>query len=172
LDEGRSTSLLPEAKYSLFYGELWCGREDSNLHEFYLTRSLVDQASSQSLNLLRKAASAEVVEGHEASNTGRVVPKEEGIVTMAEVREAARTLVRRVAEGGEIPTALLHQFANVVLRSELVEAANRLLDSSPTFAIRRAMELAGLVLTVGASQSAVVGSERGVADEAWPGKDS
>ena len=91
---------------------------------------------------------------------------------MADVREAARTLAHRVAEGGEIPTALLHNFADVVLRSELVEAANRLLDSSPTFAVRRAMELAGLVLSVGASQSAVVGSEHGVADEAWPGRNS
>ena len=91
---------------------------------------------------------------------------------MAEVREAARTLVRRVAEGGEIPTALLHRFANVVLRSELVEAAKRLLDSSPTFAVRRAMELASLVLTIGTIQSVVVGSEHGVADEGWPGKDS
>jgi hypothetical protein len=91
---------------------------------------------------------------------------------MAEVREVAQKLVHRVAEGGEIPTAPLHNFANVVLRSELVEAANRLLDSSPTFVVRRAMELAGLVLTVGTIQSAVVGSEHGVADEGWPGKDS
>ncbi len=28
-------------KYFAVYSGLWCGREDSNLHEFYLTRSLV-----------------------------------------------------------------------------------------------------------------------------------
>lgn len=58
----------------------------------------------------------------------------------------AQKLVHRAAEGGEIPTALLHNFADVVLG-------------------RRAMELAGLVLIVGTSRSVVAGSERGVADE-------
>jgi hypothetical protein len=76
---------------------------------------------------------------------------------MAEVREVAQKLVHRVAEGGEIPTALLHNFADVVLRSELIGAANRLLDAPPTFAVRRAMDLAALVLSIGASESGPIG---------------
>ena len=95
-------------------------------------------------------------------------------MSMAEVREAAQALVRRVAEGGEIPIAVLHDLANLVLNSELVDVASRLLNASPSFAVRRAMELAGLVLTVGASESdrAMVGPELGKAAEARPGKDS
>jgi len=151
-----------------------CGREDSNLHEYYLTRSLGDQAPPQSLNLLWKAASAEVAEGHETSNTGRVVPKERGAATMAEVREAAQNLVHRVAEGGELPIEALRDFAALTLRCELVHLAQRLLDAPPEFAVRRAMELAGLVLTLGenrraeedSSQADVTSDAVGIADAA------
>jgi len=65
---------------------------------------------------------------------------------MSEVRACARALVQRVAEGGEIPIASLRELAEVALRSELVAVSRQVLDGSPEFALRRAMELAGLVL--------------------------
>jgi hypothetical protein len=67
---------------------------------------------------------------------------------MSEVRACARALVRRVAEGGEIPLASLRELGDLVLRSELVAVSHQLLDGPPGFALRRAMELAGLVLAV------------------------
>ncbi|MGB5285802.1 MAG: hypothetical protein WBM75_20115 [Polyangiales bacterium] len=65
---------------------------------------------------------------------------------MSEVRAYARALVRRVAEGGEIPMASLRELGDLVLRSELVAVSRQLLDGPPEFALRRAMELAGLIL--------------------------
>jgi len=67
---------------------------------------------------------------------------------MSDVRACARALVQRVAEGGEIPIASLRELGDLVLRSELVAVSRQLLDGSPDFALRRAMELAGLVLAV------------------------
>jgi hypothetical protein len=65
---------------------------------------------------------------------------------MSDVRACARTLVQRVAEGGEIPMASLRDLADLVLRSELVAVSRELLDGPPEFALRRAMELVGLIL--------------------------
>ena len=56
--------------------------------------------------------------------------------------------MQRVAEGGEIPIASLRELADPVLRSELVTVSLQLLDGPPEFALRRAMELAGLFLAV------------------------
>jgi hypothetical protein len=67
---------------------------------------------------------------------------------MTEVRACAKALVQRVAEGGEIPIASLRKLGDLVLRSELVAVSQQLLDGPPEFALRRAMELAGLVLAV------------------------
>ncbi len=67
---------------------------------------------------------------------------------MSEVRACARALVQRVAEGGEIPIASLRDLADRVLRSELVAVSHQLLDARLSFALRRAMELAGLILAV------------------------
>ena len=67
---------------------------------------------------------------------------------MSDVRACARALVQRVAEGGEIPVASLRKLAELVQRSELVAVSQQLLDGPPEFALRRAMELAGLVLAV------------------------
>ena len=67
---------------------------------------------------------------------------------MSEVRTCARTLVQRVADGGEIPIGSLRELAELALRSELVAVSQQLLDGPPEFALRRAMELAGLVLAV------------------------
>jgi len=72
---------------------------------------------------------------------------------MSEVRACARALVQRVAEGGEIPIASLRELGDFVLRSELVAVSHELMHGPPEFALRRAMELSGLILVVVASDS-------------------
>jgi len=67
---------------------------------------------------------------------------------MENVHAAAAALLRRVADGGEIPVAMLRDFAELALRSELVAGARAVLDRPPEFAVRRALELASLVLDV------------------------
>ena len=54
--------------------------------------------------------------------------------------------MRRVAEGGEIPIASLRKLGELMLRSELVALSHQLLEGPPEFALRRAIELAGLIL--------------------------
>jgi hypothetical protein len=73
---------------------------------------------------------------------------EKGAVALSDVQRAAAALLHQVAEGGEIPIASLRGLADLVLRSELVAVSQQLLDGPPEFALRRAMELAGLVLAV------------------------
>jgi hypothetical protein len=73
---------------------------------------------------------------------------------MSDVHWAAAGLLHRVADGGEIPIEVLREFAELVLRSELVAGARAVLDGPPEFAVRRALELASVVLAVG------VGAER------------
>ena len=67
-------------------------------------------------------------------------------MTTCEARACARELVQRVAEGGEIPIASLRELGDLVLRSELVAVSHQLVEGPPEFALRRAMELAGLIL--------------------------
>jgi hypothetical protein len=62
--------------------------------------------------------------------------------------------VLRVAGGSELPIEALPDFAALTLRCELVHLAQRLQEAPPEFAVRRAMELAGLVLTLGAKPGA------------------
>ena len=109
------------------------------------------QEPLQTPNLLGKDASAEVLRGSEKTHSGQDVPDASDVVTMSQVRACARALVQRVAEGGEIPIAPLRELADLVLRSELVAVSQQLLDGPPEFALRRAMELAGLILAVVAS---------------------
>ena len=67
---------------------------------------------------------------------------------MENVHAAAQTLLHRVAEGGVISISVLREFAELVLRSELVEASRQVLEGPPEFAVRRTLELASLVLGV------------------------
>jgi hypothetical protein len=67
---------------------------------------------------------------------------------MSQVRACARAFVQSVAEGGQIPIASLRELAELVLRSELVAVTQQLLEGPPEFALRRAMELVGLLLAV------------------------
>jgi hypothetical protein len=59
---------------------------------------------------------------------------------MSDVHRAAAGLLHRVADGVEIPMSVLREFAELVPRSELVADARAVLDGSPEFAARRAVE--------------------------------
>jgi hypothetical protein len=101
--------------------------------------------------LLEKEGSGDVEERHEVTLSGHGVPGEHSpIVGVEELRKAARALVLRVADGGELSIEALRDFAALTLRCELVHLAQRLHEAPPEFAARRAMELASLVLTMGA----------------------
>ena len=54
----------------------------------------------------------------------------------------------RVADGDDVPIQALREFAALTLQCELVQLAQRLQEAPPEFAVRRAMELASLVLTL------------------------
>jgi hypothetical protein len=69
---------------------------------------------------------------------------------MSDVRRAAAALLHRIANGGEIQIEVLRGFAELVLRSELVEVSRQVLEGPPELAARRAVELASVVLAVGA----------------------
>ena len=129
------------------------------------TRTQVDQAAPQSLNLLEKEGSGDVEERHDATLSGHGVPAEQSpVIEMGELRKAARALVLQVADAGDVPMSELRGLATFTLRCELVYLAQQLLDAPPEFAVRRAMELAGLVLTPAMQVGAFGGSPP--ADEA------
>jgi hypothetical protein len=129
---------------------LQCEGQDSNLHALGTLEPKRTQGTSLSSNLLGKEASADVIRGSEKTHSGQVVPDARAVATMSEVRACARALVQRVAEGGEIPIASLRELGELVLRSELVAVSRQLLDGPPEFALRRAMELSGLILAAAA----------------------
>jgi hypothetical protein len=128
-----------------------CEGQDSNLHALWTLEPKRTQSAPLSANLLGKEASADVLRGSQKTHSGQDVPEASDVVTMSDVRVCARAIVQRVAEGGEIPMASLRELGDLVLRSELVALSRHLLDGPPEFALRRAMELAGLVLAVVAS---------------------
>jgi len=136
-----------------------CEEQDSNLHALRTLEPKRRQEPLLSANLLGKDASADVIRGSETTHSGQLVPDARDVVTMSEVRACARALVQRVAEGGEIPIASLREIASLVLRSESVAISQQLLDGPPEFALRRAMELAGLILAVVASDGRNVEQE-------------
>ena len=68
---------------------------------------------------------------------------------MDDVHRAAAALLHRVADGGEIPIEVLHGFAELVLRSELVAGSRQVLDGPPELAMKRAVQLASVVLASG-----------------------
>jgi len=69
-------------------------------------------------------------------------------VGVGELWKAARALVLRVADGDEVPIEVLRDFAGLTLGCELVHLAQQLQDAPPEFAVRRAMQLASLVLSL------------------------
>ena len=138
---------------------LQCEGQDSNLHAFWTLEPKRTQDTALSAKSLGKDASADVIRGSEKTHSGQDVPDASDVVTMSEMRACARALVQRVAEGGEIAIASLRELGDLVLRSELVAVSHQLLEGPPEFALRRAMELAGLLLAEVATDECEVGKE-------------
>ena len=90
----------------------------------------------------------DVNEGPRWTDFGHGDRNVKGVVPMDDVHMTAAALLHRVADGGEIPIEVLRGFAELVLRSELVAGARAVLDAPPEFAVRRAVELASVVLAV------------------------
>jgi len=63
------------------------------------------------------------------------------------VKNLARDLLRAVADGGDVSTARIHEFANAVIGAPAFLLAQQILKGeSPEFALRKALELASVVL--------------------------
>ena len=72
------------------------------------------------------------------------------------VKNRARDLLRAVADGGDVSIARIHDFARAVIEMPTFQVAQELLhDVSPEFAVRKALELASMVLSAdnGATES-------------------
>jgi hypothetical protein len=125
-----------------------CGREDSNLHEYYLTRSL-DDLADQKANEFTGASRS----GTPENTLGR--PHFSPVV-----KNRARDMLRAVADGGDMPIARVHDFARAVVEAPSFRVAQEVLQGgSPEFAVRKALELASMVLRAddGAAVSVVGG---------------
>jgi hypothetical protein len=121
-----------------------CGREDSNLHGCYLTRSLADLADQKANEFTGAARSGTPENTLGRSDFSPVV------------KNRARDLLRAVADGGDVPIAQIHDFARAVIETPSFQVAQELLhDVSPEFAVRKALELASMVLSAddGAAES-------------------
>ena len=95
----------------------------------------------------------------ETTHSGHGVQPENRVKPMSDVHWAANGLLHRVAGGGEIPIEVLREFAELVMCSELVAGARAVLDGPPEFAVRRALELASVVLSVGVGVEREQGKE-------------
>ena len=76
------------------------------------------------------------------------------------VKNRARDLLRAVADGGDVPIAQIHDFARAVIEAPPFRVAQEVLQGgSPEFAVRKALELASVVLRAddGAAVSVVGG---------------
>jgi len=63
------------------------------------------------------------------------------------VKNQARDLLRAVADGGDVSTARIHEFASAVIEAPAFLLAQQILNGkSPEFALRTALELAAVVL--------------------------
>ena len=126
-----------------------CGREDSNLHECYLTRSLAD-AAEEKANEFKGASRSGTPENTLGRSDFSPV-----------VKNLARDLLRAVADGGDVPIAQVHDLARAVIEAPTFRVAQEILhDVSPEFAVRKALELASMVLSTddGAAESVAAGT--------------
>ncbi|MGB5313348.1 MAG: hypothetical protein WBN38_14870, partial [Polyangiales bacterium] len=104
-------------------GGVQCGREDSNLHECYLTRSLADAAEEKAHEF--KGASRS---GTPENTLGR--PDFSPVV-----KNLARDLLRAVADGGDVSIARVHDFARAVIQAPAFQLAQEILHNvRPEFA--------------------------------------
>jgi len=64
------------------------------------------------------------------------------------VKNRARDLLRAVADGGDVPIAQVHDLARAVIEAPAFRVAQQILQGgSPEFAVRKALELASMVLS-------------------------
>jgi hypothetical protein len=64
------------------------------------------------------------------------------------VKNLARDLLRAAADGGDVPIAQVRDLARAVIEAPAFQVAQRILqDGSPELAVRKALELASLVLS-------------------------
>ena len=64
------------------------------------------------------------------------------------VKNRARDLLRAVVDGGDVPIAQVHDLARAVIEAPAFEVARQILQGgSPEFAVRKALELASMVLS-------------------------
>ncbi|MGB5522769.1 MAG: hypothetical protein WBM96_09385 [Polyangiales bacterium] len=64
------------------------------------------------------------------------------------MKNRARDLLRAVADGGDVSIARIHDFARAVIEMPTFQVAQELLKGeSPEFALRKALELASVVLS-------------------------
>ena len=76
------------------------------------------------------------------------------------VKNLARDLLRAVADGGDVSISRIHDFARAVIEMPTFQVAQELLhDISPEFAVRKALELASMVLSAD-DHAADSGSQR------------
>ena len=77
------------------------------------------------------------------------------------VKNLARDLLHAVADGGDVSIARVNDFARAVIEMPTFQVAQELLhDVSPEFAVRKALELASMVLSTddGAAESVAEGT--------------
>ena len=64
------------------------------------------------------------------------------------VKNLARDLLRAVADGGDVPIAQVHDLARAVIEAPAFQVARQILHGgSPEFAVRKALQLASMVLS-------------------------
>jgi hypothetical protein len=128
--------LSPEEMGGQAAERIGCGREDSNLHGCYPTRSLADLAEEK----------AHEFKGASRSGTPENTLGRSDFSPV--VKNLARDLLRAVADGGDVPIAQVHDLARAVIEAPSFQVARQILQGgSPEFAVRKALELAWMVLT-------------------------
>ncbi len=135
-----------------------CGREDSNLHGYYPTRSLADVAEEKA---------------HEFKGASRSGTPENALGRShfsPVVKNRARDLLCAVVDGGDVSVARIRDFARAVIDTPAFHTAQEILrGGSPEFAVRKALELASMVLGaddhaaggVGAGSGTITSGARG-----------
>ncbi len=79
------------------------------------------------------------------------------------VKNLARDLLRAVADGGDVPIAQVHDLARAVIEAPALQLARQILHGgSPEFAVRKALELASMVLSTDDGAAEDFAAERGV----------
>ena len=64
------------------------------------------------------------------------------------VKNHARDLLRAVADGGDVSIAWIRDFASAVIQAPAFQLAQEILqEESPEFTVRKAIELASIVLS-------------------------